>query len=313
MTAPKKPDAPRPAATSALERQAGLVGAHMSIAGGLHTAVERAVRAGCTALQMFVKNNNQWQGKPLTDADVATYQSALSNANLGPVVVHDTYLINLCAVDPVTLERSRAALQDELERCERLGIPYLNLHPGSHMGAGEEAGIERIAESLDIVHAATSGFRVKSVLETTAGQGSAIGYRFEHLRAIIDRVKDPDRMAVCVDTCHIFAAGYDIVTKKGYERTFQEFDDVVGIDRLVAFHVNDSKKGPGSRVDRHEHIGKGAIGLEGFRHLMNDPRFTKVPKLLETPKSEDLHEDIENLAILRGLIHRTKSAKAKKK
>lgn len=290
-----------------------LVGAHMSIAGGLHTAVERALRAGCTALQMFVKNNNQWQGKPMTDEDVSTYKAALSNANLGPVVVHDTYLINLCAVDSEILRKSRAALQDELERCERLGIPYLNLHPGSHMGAGEEVGIARIAESLDAVHEATRGFRVKSVLETTAGQGSAIGYRFEHLRDIIGRVHDTDRMAVCVDTCHIFAAGYDIVSEEGYQRTFQEFDDTIGLERLVAFHVNDSKKGLGSRVDRHEHIGKGAIGLEGFRHLMNDPRFDQVPKLLETPKSEDLHEDIENLSVLRGLVRTSGGTKAKKK
>jgi deoxyribonuclease-4 len=285
----------------------------MSIAGGLHTAVERALRAGCTAMQMFVKNNNQWQGKPMTDEDVSTYKAALSNANLGPVVVHDTYLINLCAVDPEILRKSRAALQDELERCERLGIPYLNLHPGSHMGAGEEAGIERIAESLNHVHEATKGFQVKSVLETTAGQGSAIGYRFEHLRAIIDRVREPERMAVCVDTCHIFAAGYDIASEAGYRRTFQEFDDTIGLDRLVAFHVNDSKKGLGSRVDRHEHIGKGAIGLEGFRHLMNDQRFEHIPKLLETPKSEDLHEDIENLSVLRGLVRSSGGKKAKKK
>ncbi len=299
---PLKSETPLPAAERALDRQAGLLGAHMSIAGGLHTAVERALRAGCTALQMFVKNNNQWRGKPLTDEDVATYKEALSNANLGPVVVHDTYLINLCAVDPVTLQRSREALQDELERCERLGIPYLNVHPGSHMGAGDQAGIDRIAESLDIVHERTKGYQVKSVLETTAGQGSAIGCTFEHLRAIIDRVAEPARMAVCVDTCHIFAAGYDIASEKGYERTFEEFDAVVGLDRLAVFHVNDSKKGLGSRVDRHEHIGKGAIGLDGFRHLMNDPRFAGIPKLLETPKSDDLHEDMENLATLRGLI-----------
>lgn len=284
----------------------------MSIAGGLHTAVERALRAGCTALQMFVKNNNQWQGKPMTDEDVSTYKAALSNANLGPVVVHDTYLINLCAVDPEILRKSRAALQDELERCERLGIPYLNLHPGSHMGAGEETGIARIADSLDAIHEATRGFQVKSVLETTAGQGSAIGYRFEHLRDIIDRVHEPDRMAVCVDTCHIFAAGYDITSEEGYRRTFQEFDDTIGLDRLVAFHVNDSKKGLGSRVDRHEHIGKGAIGLEGFRHLMNDPRFERIPKLLETPKSEDLHEDIENLSVLRGLVRSSGRSKNRK-
>lgn len=279
-----------------------LVGAHMSIAGGLHTAVERALRAGCTALQMFVKNNNQWQGKPLTDEDVSTYRSAISEARIGPVVVHDSYLINLCAVDPSILARSRSALQDELERCERLGIPLLNLHPGSHMDRGEQAGIERIAESLNIVHQKTKGFAVRSVLETTAGQGSAIGHRFEHLRAIIDLVDAKERMAVCVDTCHIFAAGYDIVSEEGYHRTFAEFDDIIGLDRLVAFHVNDSKRELGSHVDRHEHIGKGKMGDQAFRWLMNDPRFASVPKILETPKSEDLHEDIENLARLRGLM-----------
>ncbi|MCU0453397.1 MAG: deoxyribonuclease IV [Bacteroidetes bacterium] len=274
----------------------------MSIAGGLHTAVERALRAGCTALQLFVKNNNQWNGKPLTDEDVATYKAAVSDANLGPVVVHTSYLINLAAVDPDTLKRSRAALQDELERCERLDIPLINLHPGAHMGAGVEAGIERIAESLNIVHDRTSACRTKTVLETTAGQGSSIGHRFEELRAIIDRVQAPARMAVCLDTCHVFAAGYDISTEAGYEETLQAFDEIVGLDRLAAFHVNDSKKMLGSRVDRHEHIGKGVMGLVPFRCLMNDPRFIDTPKVLETPKGEDLHEDIENLAVLRGLI-----------
>lgn len=274
----------------------------MSIAGGLHTAVERARRAGCTALQLFVKNNNQWNGKPLTDEDVATYKAAMSDANLGQVVVHTSYLINLAAVDPDTLERSRAALRDELDRCDRLGIPLLNLHPGAHMGAGAEAGIARIAESLNIVHDRTASCRTKTVLETTAGQGSSIGHRFEELRAIIDRVEARERMAVCVDTCHIYAAGYDISTDEGYHDTMRAFDEIIGLGRLVAFHVNDSKKPLGSRVDRHDHIGQGVMGLTPFRCLMNDPRFVETPKVLETPKSEDLHEDIENLAVLRGLI-----------
>lgn len=274
----------------------------MSIAGGVHTAVERALRAGCTTLQMFVKNNNQWNGKPITEEEAETYKAALSEARIGPVVVHDSYLINLCAVDDGILQRSRAALKDELDRCELLGVEYLNLHPGSHMGRGEEEGIARIAESLNVVHDQTRGYRVRSVLETTAGQGSAIGYRFEHLRSIIDAVESKERMAVCVDTCHIFAAGYDISNEQGYEETFRDFDAIIGLDRLVAFHVNDSKKGLASRVDRHEHLGKGTIGLNGFRYLMNDDRFRSVPKILETPKSEDLHEDIENLATLRGLL-----------
>lgn len=279
-----------------------LLGAHMSIAGGVHTAVDRATSIGCTALQVFTKNNNQWNGKPFTDNDIAQYKQKISTAGISPVVSHDSYLINLCAVNPDTLKKSRAAFVDELERCEQLGILLLNFHPGAHIGTGEEEGIKRICESLNIAHEKTKNFKVKSVLEATAGQGSAIGYTFEHLRKIIDGVDHFERMAVCIDTCHIFAAGYDIATEAGYEKTFAEFDAIVGLDRLVAFHINDSKKGLGSRVDRHEHIGKGAIGLTGFRLLMNDERFAHIPKILETPKSNDLHEDVENMNVLRGLV-----------
>jgi deoxyribonuclease-4 len=274
----------------------------MSIAGGVHRALERAHSIGCPTLQMFVKNNNQWKGKPLTDEDVTAFRQARTDTGIGPVVVHDTYLINLCAVDPEILKKSRAALKDELDRCERLGVEYLNIHPGSHMGTGEEEGVKRIAESLNVIHEQTKGYRVLSVVESTAGQGTALGYRFEQLRSIIDLVEERDRMAVCVDTCHVFAAGYDISTEDGYERTFGEFDEVVGLGRLVAFHVNDSKKPLGSRVDRHDHIGKGVMGFEGFRLLMNDPRFESIPKILETPKSDDLHEDVENISVLKGLV-----------
>ncbi len=290
-----------------------LLGSHMSIAGGVHTAIERAVRIGCPTLQMFVKNNNQWKGKELTDEDVATYKEARSKARIGPVVVHDTYLINLCAVDPSILVRSRDALQDELVRCERLGVEYLNFHPGSHMGAGDEEGIKRIAESINIVHERTKGFSVRSVIETTAGQGTAIGHRFEQIREIIDRVEEKARMAVCVDTCHIFAAGYDISTEEGYEQTFRDFDDIIGLDQLVAFHVNDSKKPLGSRVDRHDHIGEGLIGLDGFSFLMNDRRFRDIPKILETPKSEDLHEDVENIRVLKGLLRTSRTPASSRK
>lgn len=284
------------------ERSPLLLGAHMSIAGGVHTAVDRAVSVGCTALQVFTKNNNQWQGKPNAEQDIALYKEKIAAAGIAPVVSHDSYLINLCATNPDILKKSRAAYIDELERCEQLGIPLLNFHPGSHLGAGDEEGIKRICESLNIAHERTKGFAVKSVLEATAGQGTNVGYRFEHLRAIIDGVDEPERMAVCIDTCHIFAAGYDISSESGYEATFLEFDAVVGLDRLVAFHVNDSKKGLGSRVDRHENIGQGAIGLTGFRMLMNDERFARIPKILETPKSDDLHEDVENMTVLRGLM-----------
>lgn len=279
-----------------------LLGAHMSIAGGVHTAIERGNRIGCTTIQMFVKNNNQWRGKPLTETDVSTYKDLLSKSSIGPVVVHDTYLINLCAKDKTILRKSRAALKDELDRCESLGAPYLNFHPGAHVGQGEEDGIRIIAESLNIIHEQTKGYRVRSVIETTAGQGSSLGYRFEQIRDIIDRVEEKDRMAVCVDTCHIFAAGYDIVSEQGYDATFREFDAIVGLDKLVAFHVNDSKRELGSRVDRHEHIGKGRIGLEGFRHLMNDERFRSIPKILETDKGPDMKEDVRNMKVLKSLI-----------
>lgn len=280
-----------------------LLGAHMSIAGGVHTAVERAMSIGCTTMQMFVKNNNQWRGKKLPAEDTATYKKLLRESSIGPVVVHDTYLINLCATDKTILRKSREALKDELDRCETLGVEYLNFHPGSHMGAGEREGIQRIAESLNLIHEQTRGYGVRSVIETTAGQGTSIGYRFEHLRSIIDLVEEQGRMAVCVDTCHIFAAGYDIVTEAGYERTFEEFDAIVGLERLVAFHVNDAKRERGSRIDRHEHIGKGTIGKAGFRLLMNDDRFRATPKILETPKGPEMKEDVRNMRVLKSLVN----------
>ncbi len=281
-----------------------LLGSHMSIAGGVHTAIERGSSIGCTAIQMFVKNNNQWKGRKLDGQDVATYKELLAKSSIGPVVVHDTYLINLCARDKSILRKSRAALKDELDRCETLGVPYLNFHPGAHVGQGEDDGLNLIVESLDLIHEATTGYHVKSVMETTAGQGTSLGYRFEQIRRILDGVAEKNRMAVCVDTCHVYAAGYDIASEHGYERTFTEFDEIIGLDRLVAFHVNDSKRELGSRVDRHEHIGKGTIGLPGFAFLMNDDRFQSIPKILETDKGPDMKEDIENMRVLRGLIRR---------
>ncbi len=279
-----------------------LLGAHMSISGGVHTAVDRAASIGCTALQVFTKNNNQWSAKPLDNNDIQSYKRKISEARIVPVVAHDSYLINLCAVNPGILKKSREAFVDELNRCEQLGIQLLNFHPGAHGGAGESDGIKKIIESLNVAHEKTKGFHVLSVVETTAGQGTAVGYKFEHLAEIIRGVDEPKRMAVCIDTCHIFAAGYNIGTGEGYEKTFQEFDEIVGLNRIAAFHVNDSKKGLGSHVDRHEHIGKGTIGLAGFELLMNDRRFISVPKILETPKSEDLHEDVENMNVLKGLM-----------
>ncbi len=283
-------------------RPAVLLGAHMSIAGGVHTAVERGESIGCTAIQMFVKNNNQWKGKPLPDAEIAEFKTLLAQSHIGPVVVHDTYLINLCAKDKKILRKSRTALKDELDRCEILGVPYLNFHPGAHVGQGEKDGMKIVAESLDIVHEQTKGYRVLSVVETTAGQGTAIGHRFEQIRNIIDAVEDKSRLAVCVDTCHVFAAGYDIGSEAGYEQTFREFDDIIGLEKLAAFHINDSKRELGSHVDRHEHIGKGKIGIEGFRLLMNDERFRTIPKVLETDKGPEMTEDVENMNLLKSLL-----------
>jgi len=278
-----------------------LLGAHTSISGGIHTAFERGTAIGCTTMQIFTKNNNQWHSKPLTEADIQIYKIYQKKSRIKPVIAHTAYLINLCSTNKDVLAKSRKAFKDELSRCEILGIRCLVFHPGSHLGAGEKDGIKRIAESLNIVHEQTKGYKVLSVLETTAGQGTNVGYRFEHLREIIGLVEQKERMGVCVDTCHIFAAGYGISTERGYEKTFEEFDVILGFNRLKVFHVNDSKKGLGCRVDRHEHIGKGMIGNSAFRLLMNDRRFQKIPKIIETPKSEDMHEDIANLRKLRSL------------
>jgi deoxyribonuclease-4 len=281
-----------------------LLGSHMSVAGGMHTAFARARRAGCTAMQVFTKNNTRWSAKPYSTDDIKAYAAAREETPSLPVVAHASYLINLCAVSPSTLERSRAALADELHRCEDLHILGLVVHPGAHMGAGENEGIRAIAASLDAAHRQASGFHTLTILETTAGQGSSLGYRFEHLRDIIGLVDEPHRIAVCLDTCHVFAAGYDISTVQGWERTLREFDEVIGFHRLAVVHVNDSKRPLGSRLDRHDHIGKGVMGLTPFRMLMNDLRLANVPKILETEKSEDLHEDIENMTLLRSLIGR---------
>lgn len=282
-----------------------LLGSHMSVRGGLHTAFERGEQIGCTTMQIFTKNGSQWEGKPIIDADVLSYKTASAKATIDPVVAHAAYLINLCAPDPGILRKSRRAFEDELRRCETLGLRGLVFHPGAHMGQGEPDGIRRISESINTVHDRTPAFRTLTILETTAGQGSAIGYRFEHLRAIIDGLEQRERVAICIDTCHLFAAGYPVHTDQGWEETIREFDSVVGLKRLAVVHVNDSKKDFSSRVDRHDHIGKGKIGKEGFRRLMNDSRFAAIPKILETEKSEDMHEDVENMNVLRSLVDPT--------
>jgi deoxyribonuclease IV len=282
-----------------------LIGTHVSVAGGLHTAFARATQVGCATMQIFVKNANTWNARPLTDADIASYKTAAAGANVAPVIAHAAYLINLCAISPETLTKSIAGYEDELRRCEAIGVMGLVVHPGAHMGEGEDAGVRKIAESLNTIHSRTKGFSTFTLLEVTAGQGTTVGYKLEHLRDIIGGLDEPSRAGICLDTCHAFAAGYDLRNDDGWGRLMTDIEATVGLDKLKAIHVNDSQKEFGSRRDRHEHIGKGAIGLDGFRFLMNDPRLERIPKVLETDKSEDLHEDVENMDALRSLIRST--------
>jgi deoxyribonuclease-4 len=276
----------------------------MSAAGGLVRAVERAVAAGCRALQVFTKNSNQWGGKPVVPADAATFREAASAAGLAPLVSHSAYLINLASPDPVVRTRSIDALVDEVERCDAHGIPYLVLHPGSHGGDGEEEGLNRIARGLDEAARLTPSSSTTVLLETAAGQGACLGHDFAHLAAILARAECRPRLALCFDTCHVHAAGYDLVSRDGWRRTLDELDASCGLGLVKVIHANDSKKERGCRVDRHERIGHGAIGSKGFANLMTEPAFEEVPKILETPKDEDGKWDREGLATLRKLARR---------
>jgi deoxyribonuclease-4 len=278
------------------------LGAHESIAGGLHKAFERARLAGCDAVQIFVKPNRAWAVQPLSDEEIALFAAKAAETGIAPAIGHASYLLNLAAPDAALWTKSRDTLIVELERCEALGLPGLVLHPGSHTGTGEEAGLVRVAQALGEVHAATPGFHAQILLEATAGQGSNLGHRFEQLAWLLAHTPQGERLGICLDTCHVFAAGYELRTAEGYSATMAEFERVVGLKRLKALHLNDCKGGLGSRKDRHEHIGQGAIGLEGFRHVLNDPRLNGLPAFLETPKSDDLHEDRENLSVLRALV-----------
>jgi deoxyribonuclease-4 len=279
-----------------------LLGAHMSIAGGVFNAFLHGKSVGCNTIQIFVKSNNQWRAKPLSDEEVEKYHQLQKETGIYPVVAHDSYLINAASQDQTLNAKSRDALKIELERCQTLKIPYLVMHPGSHVGAGESVGLTTIARALNEIFEELEDQGTKIALEATAGQGSNLGYKFEHLADIMGRVKQPNRMAVCMDTCHVFAAGYDIRTALGYKNVMAEFDRIVGLQHLAAIHFNDSKKGLGSRVDRHEHIGKGELGKEAFGFFLNDARLDKVPKILETPKGPDYAEDKVNLKVLRSLI-----------
>jgi deoxyribonuclease IV len=284
-----------------------LIGAHLSTKGGLHTVFERAAAIEASAVALFAKNASQWKGKELTDEDCATFAS-LRNGR--PMLTHASYLINLATTNAEFHRKSIVALADELDRAERLDIHAVVLHPGAHLGAGADAAVDQIARSLDAVHALIPNHSAVTLLETAAGQGSCVGCTFEELGQMLALVDDRSRVGICIDTCHIFAAGYDIRTRDGYERMVDDVEKHVGLENVAAFHLNDSKKPLGSRVDRHEHIGEGEIGLDAFRFILNDPRFKRIPKVLETPKPVETESDRKNMATLRSLLEREPARRA---
>jgi len=279
-----------------------LFGAHMSIAGGLANAFERIGRVNGKALQIFTKNQRQWFAAPLTAEEIEEFNAARQDWGDLPIGAHDSYLINLANQENKAATRAVNAFSDEIHRCAQLEIPYLIMHPGSHLGAGIKSGLAALTANLDRAIAKAASGSVTILLETTAGQGTGLGSRFAELAYVLEHSKYTEQLGVCLDTCHIFGAGYDIRSPQVYEQTIQDFDRVIGLERLKFFHLNDSKKELASRVDRHEHIGQGHIGLEGFALLVNDPRFAGKPMVLETPKQKDLAEDRKNLAVLKKLL-----------
>lgn len=278
------------------------LGAHMSIAGGCDLALGRAEAIAMTSCQIFTKNANQWSAKPLDPGVIERFQAERMRTGIHHLVAHDSYLINLASPDDAMREKSRLAFADEIERCDALGVPYLVTHPGGHMGSGVDEGVRCVASELNRIFAERPSSTTTVLLETTAGQGTTLGRSFEELAAIMALVEDQSRVAVCFDTCHVFAAGYDLRDRTGYESTMTQFEQIIGFDRLKVFHLNDSKKGLGSHVDRHAAIGEGELGAEAFGFLLNDRRFAGLPGVLETPKGDDGEEDRRNLATLRALI-----------
>jgi deoxyribonuclease IV len=279
-----------------------IFGAHCSTSGGYCTAFTRAETIKADSVQIFVKNNMQWFGRAPAPSEIKLFATERKRLNQPPVFGHAGYLINLGAAPGDNREKSLKSLIDEITFATALDLPFLVLHPGSHLGAGEEAGLKLIIAGLDEVFRETKKSPVRIALENTAGQGSNLGSKFEHLAAIYEGAQKPERLAVCIDTAHLFASGHDIRSARGWDNAISQIDKLIGQKQIVAFHLNDSKTDLGSRVDRHEHIGKGKIGLEGFRHIVNDARFKKIPGCLETPKSDDLHEDVKNLTTLRSLV-----------
>jgi deoxyribonuclease-4 len=286
------------------------IGAHMSVAGGVSKAVERAAVHSCEALQIFSKNATQWKGTPLDPVEIRAFRARIDETGITPVVSHASYLINLATTFPLLREQSIAAFVDELDRAEALGLLGVVIHPGTCTAGSEADALRLIAEAIGAAFKARPRTRTMVLLEHTAGQGRTVGYRFEHLAAILEHLHGSPRVGVCLDTCHLVASGYDIVSEAGYRDTFAEFDRIVGLDRLTVFHGNDSKRPCGSRVDRHEHIGEGCLGLEPFRRLVNDPRFAALSMLIETEKTDRSTKpstivtdplDMKNLSTLRRL------------
>jgi deoxyribonuclease IV len=286
-----------------------LFGAHCSAAGGVYMALRRAKQIGAEICQIFVKNNMQWFGKPPSEEDRAVFKAELAATRLAYVFGHAGYLINLGAPASTNRQSSIRSLVQEIEFATLLNLPFLVLHPGAHLGAGEQAGLQQVISGLNEVFSLTKKSPVRIALENTAGQGSCLGDKIAHLASIFDRVEKPERLGVCLDTAHFFAAGYDIRTPKGWDTAIREVSSLLGLRQILAFHLNDSKTALGSRVDRHEHIGKGHIGKQGFRHIVRDARFKKLPGCIETPKSKDLKEDVQNLATLRSLLDGFRSIK----
>jgi deoxyribonuclease-4 len=277
------------------------LGAHMSIAGGMDKSVARGSSIGCETIQIFTKSNRQWRAKPLEAEEVARFQEARAASGIDPIFAHAAYLINLASPDDDAWDKSLESFIMEVGRCATLKLPFIVVHPGAHGGAGEDTGLSRITRALDECFTRHKDEQVTVLLEITAGQGSSIGYKFEHLAGIMERCLYPERLGICFDTCHAFAAGYDLRTPEGYEQTIASLDRLIGLEHLKVIHLNDSLGDLGSHLDRHVHIGMGNLGLEAFRLLLNDPRLKRLPMVLETPKGPDMKEDVANLSTLRGL------------
>lgn len=278
-----------------------LIGAHMSTSGGLHNAIQHGISTGCSTIQIFTKNNNRWEQRPTTDEEAERFLDAQEASGIAPVISHTAYLINLATPNQDFHDKSIKALIDEIRRAEQLRIPDVVLHPGSPVDGSPEYGMKKIIDSLNICINKTPDARARIALELTAGQGSHLGYTFEQIAEMIAGVENKSRVSVCLDTCHIFAAGYDIRTKPEYDKTMKAFAKIVGLKQLKVIHLNDSIKDLGSRVDRHTHLGEGSIGADAFKFIMQDTRFARIPKLLETPKEDGYEDDKRNLALLRKL------------